>query len=77
VGHSLSSSGLLRVEASLARIFSVWPQDWWRHDDGWCTWHHYGGCIEDKLKTDRSMRQTASDPTTLALLFFLYYDIGA
>jgi hypothetical protein len=28
VGHAPRSSGLLRVEASQAR---VWPQEWWRH----------------------------------------------
>jgi hypothetical protein len=52
--------------------FSVWPEDWWRHDDGWCTWHHYGGCVRGKFKTDGSMRQAASDPTTLHLSFSMY-----
>jgi hypothetical protein len=31
---------------------------------GWCTWHHHGGCIESKLKTDESMGRAASDPST-------------
>jgi hypothetical protein len=35
--------------------FPVWPEDWRRHDDGWCTWHHRGGYVGGKLKTDRSM----------------------
>jgi hypothetical protein len=39
---------------------------------GWCTWHHRGGCMEDKLKTDESMRWAASNPTTLALSFSMY-----
>jgi hypothetical protein len=26
--------------------FLVWPQDWQRHNNGCCTWHHSGGCIE-------------------------------
>jgi hypothetical protein len=38
----------------------------------WCTSHNRGGCVKDKLKTDGSMRQAASDPTTLTLLFSMY-----
>jgi hypothetical protein len=52
--------------------FSVWPENWRRHDDGWCTWHHCGGCVGGKLKTDGSMRRAASDPTTLPLSFSMY-----
>jgi hypothetical protein len=44
---------------------------------GWCKWHHHGGCIEFKSKTDESMRQAALDPGTLTLPFLLYYAIGA
>jgi hypothetical protein len=33
----------------------VWPEDWQKHDDGWCTWHHHVGCIRVKLKIDGSM----------------------
>jgi hypothetical protein len=50
----------------------VWSEDWGRRDDGWCTWHHRGGCVGDKLKMDGSMRQAASDPTILALPFSFY-----
>jgi hypothetical protein len=50
----------------------VWPEDWRRRDDGWCTWHHRGGCVGGKLKMDGSMRRTTSDPTTLALPFSFY-----
>jgi hypothetical protein len=39
---------------------------------GWCMWHHRGGCIEIKSKTDRSMRRAASDPATLTLSFLMY-----
>jgi hypothetical protein len=39
---------------------------------GWCTWYYHGGCIEDKLKMDGSMRRVALDPATLALSFSLY-----
>jgi hypothetical protein len=38
----------------------------------WCTWHHHGGLVEIKLKTDESMRWTASNPTTPNLPFLLY-----
>jgi hypothetical protein len=71
-GHASRSSSLLGIEASLARVFLVWPEDWRRRDDGWCTWHHRGGCVGGKLKMDRSMRWTASDPVTLALPFSFY-----
>jgi hypothetical protein len=71
-GHTSRSSGLIHVEANLARVFSVWPEDWRRHDGAWCTWHHRGGCVRDKLKTDESMRRTASDPATLPLPFLMY-----
>jgi hypothetical protein len=37
-----------------------------------CTWHHHGGHMEMKLKTDGSMRRAASDPTTLILPFSMY-----
>jgi hypothetical protein len=33
----------------------VWPEDWRRHDSGWCTWHNHGGCVRGKLKTDGLM----------------------
>jgi hypothetical protein len=55
----------------LAACFS-WKQVWRRRDDGWCTWHHPGGCVEGKLKMDGSMRRTASDPATLPLPFSMY-----
>jgi hypothetical protein len=65
VGHVLRSSNLLRVEASrlgfpslASRLVET------RH--GWCTWYHHGGYVDVKLKTDESMRRTASDPATLA-----------
>jgi hypothetical protein len=35
--------------------FPVWPEDWRRRDDRWCTWHHHRGCVGGKLKTDGSM----------------------
>jgi hypothetical protein len=50
----------------------VWPEDWRRRDDGWCTWHHRRGCVGGKLKMDGSMRWAASDSATLALLFSFY-----
>jgi hypothetical protein len=43
---------------------------------GWCTWHHYGGYVEVKLKTYGSIRWAISDPTTFSLLFSLYYALG-
>jgi hypothetical protein len=55
----------------------VWPEDWRRRDDGWCTWHHRGGCVGSKLKMDGSMRRAASDPATLALSFSFYLALMA
>jgi hypothetical protein len=52
--------------------FPVWPQDWRRRDGRWCTWHHCGGCVGIKLKTDGSMRWAVLDPFTLALPFSVY-----
>jgi hypothetical protein len=52
--------------------FPVWPEDWRRHDDGWCTWYHRGGCIRGKLKTNGSMRRATLDPATLHLPFLMY-----
>jgi hypothetical protein len=52
--------------------FPSLPQNWQRHDGGWCTWHHRGGCIAVKSKMNGSMRRATSDPATLALLFSLY-----
>jgi hypothetical protein len=54
----------------------VWPEDWRRRDDGWCTWHHRGSFVEGKLKTDGSMRRATSDPATLPLLFLMFYTLG-
>jgi hypothetical protein len=39
---------------------------------GWCTWHHRGGCVEMKPKTDGSMRWVASYSSTPTLSFSLY-----
>jgi hypothetical protein len=50
----------------------VWHEDWRMRDYGWCTWHHRGGCVGEKLKLDGSMRQAASDPATFALPFSFY-----
>jgi hypothetical protein len=44
---------------------------------GWCTWHHHGGRVKIKLKTDRSRRRAASDSSTPTLPFLLYYVIRA
>jgi hypothetical protein len=50
----------------------VWLEDWQRRDDGWCMWHHHGGCIGGMLKMDGSIRRAASNPATLPLLFLMY-----
>jgi hypothetical protein len=63
---------LLSLKTKVGEGFPVWPEDWWRRDDGWCTWHHRGGCVGGKLKLDGSMQRAASDPATLALLFSFY-----
>jgi hypothetical protein len=58
--------------AACLAVKQVWPKDWQRRDGGWCTWHHRGGCVGGKLKTDGSMRWVASDPATLHLSFSMY-----
>jgi hypothetical protein len=55
----------------LAACFT-WPQDWRRHNDCWCTWHHCRGCFEWKPKMDGSMRRAASDSSTPTLPLSLY-----
>jgi hypothetical protein len=64
VGHASRSSGLFRVEARLARVsqFDLKTGGGVMAD----------GCIEDKLKTDGSMRRATSDPANLTLPFSLY-----
>jgi hypothetical protein len=59
-------TGEVRVEIErlasredLAACFAwkqVWLEDWQRRDDGWCMWHHHGGYVRVKLKTDGPMR---------------------
>jgi hypothetical protein len=61
-----------RVSSRSRSSFTVWSEDWWRRDDGWYMWHHHGGCIEDKLKLDGSMRWAVLDTAILALPFFFY-----
>jgi hypothetical protein len=50
----------------------VWPENWWRHDDRWYTWHHCEGYVRGELKTDGLMRRVVSDPATLPLSFLMY-----
>jgi hypothetical protein len=69
--HASRFSGLLDVEASQTRI-SQSDLKTTGGDDGWCTWHHRGGCVRVKLKSDRSMRCATSDPATPPLLFLMY-----
>jgi hypothetical protein len=47
------------------------PQNWRRRDGKWCMWHHHGGHVEIKLKTDGSMRWTASDPAPCFAVFLV------
>jgi hypothetical protein len=49
--------------------FPSLPQNWQRHDGGWCTWHHHGCYVDVKLKTDGLMRWAASDSATHVLPF--------
>jgi hypothetical protein len=35
--------------------FPSLPQNWWRRDGEWCMWHHRGGHVRIKSKTDGSM----------------------
>jgi hypothetical protein len=55
VGHASRSSDLLCVEGSLGRVSQSGPKNWRMRDNGWCTWHHHGGYVGGKLKTDGSM----------------------
>jgi hypothetical protein len=57
VGHTSRSSGLVHMEASLDRVSeSGLKTDGGVTTVGWCMWHHYGGYVGGKLKTDGSMR---------------------
>jgi hypothetical protein len=70
-GHALRSSILLRIDASLLG-FSSLSENWRRRDDRWSTWHYHGDCIEVKLKTIRSMRWAALEPSIPPLPFSMY-----
>jgi hypothetical protein len=36
--------------------FPVWPQDWRKHNDGWCMWHHHECHMRIKSKREGSIR---------------------
>jgi hypothetical protein len=70
-GHVARSSCLLHLEASRDRVSSLASRlVEARHR--WCTWHHRGGHVEMKAKTNGSMRRAASDSSTATLSFLLY-----
>jgi hypothetical protein len=52
--------------------FPSLPQNWQRRNGRWCTWHHRGGRMRIRLKTNGLMWWATSDPTTLTLLFSMY-----
>jgi hypothetical protein len=54
----------LRFSSLTSRLVEAWRR--------WCMWHHHGGRVEFKLKTNMSIWWTASDPATLILSFSLY-----
>jgi hypothetical protein len=69
IGHALRSSGLLRLEASRERVSQLGLKT----SVGvarMCMWHHNGGCVELKLKTNGSIRRAVSDPATLLCRFY-------
>jgi hypothetical protein len=35
-----SARDMCRDLAACLASKQVWPEDWWRRDYGWCTWHH-------------------------------------
>jgi hypothetical protein len=45
------------------------PQNLWRSDGGWYTWHHHRGHVKIKSKMDGSMRCATSNSSTSTLLF--------
>jgi hypothetical protein len=63
VGHASGSSGLLQLETSRARVSQSSPKT------GGGVWHHHGGRVEMKSKTDGSMQRATSDSSTPTLLF--------
>jgi hypothetical protein len=73
--HTLRSSGLLRLEASRARVSQALRLVEAQH--GWCMWHHHKGHVEMKLKMDGSMRRALSESSSPTLSFSLYYTPGA
>jgi hypothetical protein len=73
--------GRSRIPGAEDQRWSHKSGTWWLSDRevGWRrvrsapgTWHHSGGCVRGKLKTDGSMRRAASDPATLPLPFLMY-----
>jgi hypothetical protein len=48
------------------------PQNWWRSDNKWCTWHHRIDSVKMKSKIDGLMRRAASDSSILILPFSYY-----
>jgi hypothetical protein len=72
VGHASRSSGLLRMKACRARISQSGLKTGRRVTTGGARDTIAEVASESKLKTDGSMRQAASDSTTLALPFSFY-----
>jgi hypothetical protein len=73
VEYTSRSSGLLRVEASLARVLqSNLKTGGDATMDGACGMHHRGGCVGGKLKRNGSIRWVVSESVTLPLLFSIY-----
>jgi hypothetical protein len=69
----LMKGGQLASAGSKMRYgFPVWPQDWRRRDDKWCTWHRHRGYVEWKLKMNVSLRWGTSDSYTPKLSFLVY-----
>jgi hypothetical protein len=70
VGHASRSGGFAWKQVMLG--FLSLASRLARHDGGWYTWNHHEGYVGIKLRTDESMRWTASNPATLTLLFSMY-----
>jgi hypothetical protein len=62
-GHASRFSSLLRMETSLAKVSQSGLKN---------RGTMMGGACDTITKTGESMRQTASDPATLPLLFSMY-----
>jgi hypothetical protein len=68
MGHTSRSAACFTMK-QVGLVFPSLPQNWWRSNGGWCTWHRRGCRVKMKPKADGSMRRSASTSSTPTLSF--------